>query len=354
MTTEEKRIVDGLLARDEKITKEFFYKKCRPMFHGIIHEVFRDSKDYDDRINEFYVFLLEQDGRRLKTFGKSDRLMPETDCNGAFALIGWIRTTARRYFIHMFKQEQEVLSRRELSFDENGEKKEVDHIDESVEDPWIKTDLDTLLSLTNPKDKEILLKYFIQDMDAEEISKELGISLPNLYNIKSRALKRLEKLARHATGPESLCTLVCEQYALDVFGIHKSLVALRDLAKEKGWIEDTGMALNNFGKVSAHFGLKVLSGLATYEDIVSALEKDKQVIVAVDGGELTGNPIEERLEDAFAGEVSDHTVVVLTIDEKTASLFDPAYGPTPLTVELERFIDAWEDSGNYALIIQKD
>lgn len=352
MTTEEKRIIDGLLARDEKITKEFFYKKCRPMFHGIIHEVFRDSKDYDDLINEFYVFLLEKDGRRLKTFGNSNRPL-QASCDGAFALIGWIRTTARRYFIHMFKLEQEELRRRELPIDENGEEKEVYHVDESVEDPWIKTDLDTLLSMTNPKDREILLKYFIQDMDAEEISKELGISLPNLYNIKSRALKRLEKLARHATGPESLCTLVCEQYALDVFGIHKSLVALRDLAKEKGWIEDTGMALNNFGKVSAYFGLKVHSGLATYEDIASALENDKQVIVAVDVGELTGNPIEERLEDAFAGEVSDHTVVVLTIDENTACLYDPAYGPTPLTVELERFIDAWEDSGNFALIVQK-
>lgn len=98
----------------------------------------------------------------------------------------------------------------------------------------------------------------------------------------------------------------------------------------------------------------MLSGLATFEDLVYALDKDKQVIVAVDGGEITGNPIEERLEDAFAGEVSDHTVVVLTIDESAGEvcLYDPACGPMPLTVELDRFIDAWDDSGNFALIVQ--
>lgn len=354
MTTEEKRIIDGLLARDPKITCEFFYKKCRPMFHGIIHEVFRDSMDYDDLINEFYVFLMDKDGRRLKTFGTADAGLKLND-REAFALLAWIRKSARRYFIHKFKQEQEQLEKYENSIDSDGEPIEVEHADESQEEPWIKDDLETLLSLTNPKDRDILKKYFIQDMDAEEISAELGISLPNLYNIKSRALKRLEKLARHAAGPGSLCAIVCEQYALDSFGIHKSLYALTELAREKGWIEETGMSLDNFGKISSFHGLKVLSGLATFEDLVYALDKDKQVIVAVDGGELTGNPIEERLEDAFAGEVSDHTVVVLTIDESAGEvcLYDPACGPMPLTVELDRFIDAWDDSGNFALIVQR-
>lgn len=72
------------------------------------------------------------------------------------------------------------------------------------------------------------------------------------------------------------------------------------------------------------------------------------------GAVLTGNPIEERLEDAFAGEVSNHTVVVLTIDKSAdkVCLYDPACGPMPLTVELDRFIDAWNDSGNFALIVQ--
>ncbi len=354
MTIEEKRIIDGLLAKDPKITREFFYKKCRPMFHGIIHEVFRDSMDYDDLINEFYVFLMDNDGRRLKTFGAVDARL-NTNERETFALLTWIRKSARRYFIHKFKQEQGKLERRENIVDDEGKPIEVEHADESLEEPWIKDDLETLLSLTNPKDREILKKYFIQDMDAEEISAELGISLPNLYNIKSRALKRLEKLARHANGPGSLCTIVCEQYALDSFGIHKSLYALNKLAKEKGWIEETGMSLDNLGKLSSFFGLKVLSGLATLEDLAYALEKDKQVIVAVDGGELTGNPFEERLEDAFAGEVSDHTVVVLTIDEAAAEIciYDPACGPIPLGVELDRFIDAWDDSGNFALIVQQ-
>ena len=353
MTTEERRIIDGLLAKDPGITRDFFYKKCRPMFHGIIHEVFRDNMDYDDLINDFYVYLMENDGRRLKTFGTVDSGQIIHD-HEAFALLSWIRITARRYFIRKYKLELAQVENRENAVDKDGRPVEIEYADESLEDPWARNDLDTLLSMTSPRDREVLKKYFIQDMDAEEISAELGISLANLYNIKSRALKRLEEMARHAAGPGSMCTIVCEQYALDVFGIHKSLYALAELAKENGWLEESGMSLDNFGKISSFFGLKVLSGMATYEDLVYALNKDKQVIVAVDGGELTGNPLEECLEDVLAGGVSDHTVVVLTVDEssKTVSIYDPSQGPMPITVDLDRFIDAWNDSGNFALIVQ--
>ena len=62
---------------------------------------------------------------------------------------------------------------------------------------------------------------------------------------------------------------------------------------------------------------------------------------------LTGNQLEEKIEDAFYGQVSDHCVVVLAVEDDTVTLYDPAFGYTPLPVSKNHFLDAWEDSKRY-------
>lgn len=89
--------------------------------------------------------------------------------------------------------------------------------------------------------------------------------------------------------------------------------------------------------------------------ISAAINAEKQVLVAVDGGELIGNPFEEKLEDALVGGIADHCVVVLNYDEEDnkVMLFNPAFGDIPLTVSTETFLDSWEDSGNYTIEVSK-
>ena len=91
----------------------------------------------------------------------------------------------------------------------------------------------------------------------------------------------------------------------------------------------------------------------TATDIMKALEEGKQVIAAVDGGELIGDPVEERLEDVFVGGIVDHCVVVLGIDVDMddVALYDPAFGPIPLSVSVAHFLDAWADSNYHCILI---
>ena len=86
---------------------------------------------------------------------------------------------------------------------------------------------------------------------------------------------------------------------------------------------------------------------------MKALDEGKQVIAAVDGGELIGDPVEERIEDVFVGEIVDHCVVVLAvdIDMDEVALFDPAFGPIPLSVSIAHFMDAWADSNYHCVLI---
>lgn len=54
----------------------------------------------------------------------------------------------------------------------------------------------------------------------------------NLYNIRKRALERLKKKARIAlSDADALCAIRCEQYVLDMFGIHKPLSSSSDLRR---------------------------------------------------------------------------------------------------------------------------
>lgn len=353
MTREERKIIDGLLARDNKTTKVFFFTKCRPMFHNIIHNVFRDKADYDELVNDLYLYLMEKDGRKLRSFGQDDT--EDNDQDNAYALIKWLRTTAWRYFADKAEREQSIEERRKFVKDEDGEDIDVEIEDKNNKDPEIDIDANICFDMIKlERDRDVLKKYFVEDLEPDVISEKLGMSKENLYNIKKRAINRLQQVARHATSEESLCSIICEQYALDIFGIHKSLDALRSLSAEKGWLTETGVTLENIGAICRELGLCVESKPGgCLEEVESAIEKGCQVIVAVDGGELTGNQIEEEIEDAFYGQISDHCVVVLAIEEDTVTLYDPAFGYTPLAVSKSHFIDAWDDSKRYFVKLSK-
>lgn len=354
MTIEERRIINGLLARDNKITRVFFFTKCRPMFHNIIHNVFRDKADYDELVNDLYLYLMENDGRRLRSFGRDDA--EDNDQNTPYALIKWLKTTAWRYFADKAEREQSIEERRKFVKDEDGESVDVEVEDKNYKDPGIDIDANIYFDMIKlERDREILKKYFVEDLEADVISEKLGISKENLYNIKKRAINRLQQVARYATSEESLCSIICEQYALDIFGIHKSLEALRTLSAEKGWLTETGVTLENIGVLCSEFGLCVESKAdGCLEELESAIKKGRQVIAAVDGGELTGNQIEEKIEDVFCGQISDHCVVVLAVEDDTVTLYDPAFGSMPLPVCSNHFIDAWDDSGKYFVVISKE
>ena len=124
MTREERRIINGLLNRDNKITKVFFFTKCRPMFHGMIHKVFRDNADFEELVNDFYLYLMEKDGKRLRSFGKNDTEDNEQDT--AFALIKWMNTTALRFFSKIAQKEQDIEELKIIGKDKNGEVVEIE------------------------------------------------------------------------------------------------------------------------------------------------------------------------------------------------------------------------------------
>ena len=47
----DQQIIEALIARDEQVTRQFFFGNCRPLFLSIIRRVFSYEVDYDEVVN---------------------------------------------------------------------------------------------------------------------------------------------------------------------------------------------------------------------------------------------------------------------------------------------------------------
>ena len=334
-----REIIKALIAHDNYVTRQFFYQNCRPLFYKLIGDIFTTHVDYDELVNELYLHLMEDDARRLRSF------------NGDSSIYQWMKKVAYNFFLDL------KLHRRVIENESNDSlyEKRDELVDSSEQEAQM--DVATLIDqIENERYRMVLQKVVIEGMDYDELSEITGLKKSNLYNIKKRAMAELERIARLATTSDgALCAIMCEQFILHVFGIHKTLEELRILASSKDWLKEDGVEVMDLGAIPEYYGLTVNKRApADINDIVDALAKGYEVIVAVDGGELIGNPAEEVAEDVLAGGIADHCVVVLSIDKEAGNvaLFDPAIGVIPIVVSTEHFIDAWQDSNKYMVTIK--
>jgi RNA polymerase sigma factor (sigma-70 family) len=169
---------DRLIRGDEKITEEFFFKTCRPLFISILRRIFNYTVDYDECINELYIHLMEDDARRLKQFA------------GRSSIFQWIKIVATRFFIN----------KRNVVIDTNSSNPLLDRVvmfqgasSEAKDDARI--DVETLLaSMSNRRYAEVLQRLVIEDADPEVVAEEMGVNIDNLYNIKKRAIAALMRI----------------------------------------------------------------------------------------------------------------------------------------------------------------
>lgn len=339
MTDQE--IIQGLIDRDEKITQDFFFHRCQPLIYALISKFYPGGADYDEMVSDLYLHLMEDNARRLRQY------------EGRSSIYQWLKMVARNYFLDKKNHERVIESEPEERLLEKGNDVSTDNsANEAVMDVAAILDL-----IENENYRLVLQKHVIEGMSFDELEKVTGIKKANLYNIKKRALNAMEKIALIARSRgDVLCAVRCEEFILHCFGIHKTVPALRDIALDAGWLTDDGAYVKDLGNTAAAFGLSVEKhDEATLQDIIKAIDEGKKVIAAVDGGELIGDPLEERLEDVLVGGIVDHCVVVLSasVQDDEVALFDPAFGPVPLTVTIAHFLDAWEDSNYHCVLIGK-
>ena len=172
----DKQIIEALIARDEQVTKQFFFGNCRPLFLSIIRYVFSYEVDYDEFVSEFYLYLIENDAYRLRQF------------QGRSTIYQWMKIIAIRYFILKRDNMIEEKSKEALIDSFALQKGTFD----SERTQTAKIDIEHLFSLMpNRRYVYVLRRLVLQEAEPKEVAQELGTNVDNLYNIKKRAIAAL-------------------------------------------------------------------------------------------------------------------------------------------------------------------
>lgn len=173
------QIIERLIARDEVVTQQFFYKDCRPLFRSVIYNVFQNKVEYDELINELYLYLMENDAYRLKQF------------EGRSSLFQWIKVVAIRYFIEkrdqVIEKESENHLLDQLAFTETIEVEPV---------LAAKMDVERLFRLMpNKRYVYVIQRLVLDDANPNVVAEEMDVTIDNLYNIKKRAMAAITAVA---------------------------------------------------------------------------------------------------------------------------------------------------------------
>ena len=171
----DQQIIQGLIDRDNAITQEFFFERCKPLFYTIIKKVFSYEVDYDEFVNELYVYLMENDAARLRQF------------EGRSSIYRWLKPIATHFFV---KKRDRLID--DTAHDTLLEETTI------VESPnsMAASDVQRFLALMpNRRYASVIQKLVIEEYTPEELASEMHITTDNLYNIKRRAMMQLMQVA---------------------------------------------------------------------------------------------------------------------------------------------------------------
>ena len=173
----EYEIIQGLIARDNRITKVFFFVKCRPLFYSVMRSVFDYEVDYDEMVNELYIYLMEDDAAKLRNF--------EYRCT----IYMWLKVLAIRFF----------LKKRARMIDDNSKETPYNEQGAAVEsrsDSTAQHDMERLFeAMPTERYAHVIRRLILEDCEPEVLAREMNITTANLYNIKRRAIAQLIRVA---------------------------------------------------------------------------------------------------------------------------------------------------------------
>ena len=170
----DKELVDGMLNNDNDIIVYFFFVKCAPLFRHIKHRVCCQN-DINALINEFFLKLKADNWHILRQF------------DYRISLMTWISILAIRFFVKKQAANMKCESIDNLIYERRVRCSE-EQIYKSIE-------AENLIDrLSVPRDRLVLRKLILEDVEPQKLADEMNITVDNLYNIKRRALKRLSQI----------------------------------------------------------------------------------------------------------------------------------------------------------------
>lgn len=173
----DQEIVEGLIARDNDITREFFWKKCSGIFNHIIYSLYdlHPQKELlkDDLIQRLYSYIMDNDAYVLRGFKFRS------------SLLTWLRQVAYRFF----ERELSKKNKEKVAEDKVASKNDDDldiNFDSEETRKMVRRVLD---AMPNQEMAYILSRKYLDDFSFESLAFELGKTTAYIYVLKQRAVE---------------------------------------------------------------------------------------------------------------------------------------------------------------------
>lgn len=195
---EDLRIAQSLIKRDQKMTVQYYYKQCYPLFKSIFDNYYTDCKCCKEFMDEIYVVVLAPS----KNTGKCQM----ENYRGESTLSSWLKSVCLYYCYDKYELKQrkpvfEPLKHsqiKEVDDEAGGDRNdsisgssEIDFSDMNRED------VEVLLSMMpNTRYRNIIRLLYLEQKTHKEVAETLGMSMDNYYNKRRLAEKQYKQICR--------------------------------------------------------------------------------------------------------------------------------------------------------------
>lgn len=171
-------LVKSVCDNNEDAIVYFFYEKYLPVFQYHILKLFSYGADIRALVDEFFIYLFEEDWRRLRTFNPDKA-----------SLSTWVSVISFRFFKNY--KHNRLDSRGILSVTDKLESFADEWINSS--ESGIRMDIDAVIGeIRNDRDREIAMMIFIEDKEFKQVADRFGLSVDYVYTIKNRLIRQLK------------------------------------------------------------------------------------------------------------------------------------------------------------------
>lgn len=194
------QIARSLINHDERVTRDYYYKECYPLFKSIYDNYYTDCSCCKEFMDEIYIVVLAPS----KITGKCQM----ENFKGESTLRTWLKTVCLYYCYNKYELKQRMPIYEPLPRSEEKEKDEDDmfcgdrKIGKELSNPidfngMNRADVEALLSMMpNTRYRNIIRLLYLEQKTHKETAEALGMSMDNYYNKRILAEKQFDAVRR--------------------------------------------------------------------------------------------------------------------------------------------------------------
>ena len=175
----DKKLVSSVLNGNQQAIVYFFYTKFSGTFQYHIYKLLGYSANVADLVDEFFLYMFEDNWRRLRTYDSS-----------VASLNTWISTVSFRFF-RDYKRAKIDLNG-VVTINDQWETMRKDWVQHC--DAGMMMDIQSAIDrIRNERDRKIACRLLLEDKEYRDVAEEFGLTVDYVYTVKNRVLKQIKK-----------------------------------------------------------------------------------------------------------------------------------------------------------------